>query len=365
MSDNLDAHTIDKTAVLYDIDRRSTRELLSIQVRVTEAIGSPKSYLSRDASRYGLFIRTAQPLAPGTRVHLAFALPRTALVQVEGEVVWNTRDRLEVEPASGGMGVGGMGDGSGGDGSGGMGRGGGGGDGGGWEWGGWEWGGWDCASFAYREPLPRCSGNTFAEFAVSPSPSRDAPALRPNVCGRVSPARRMRPTPHIAAIVAIAAVAVTAPVTVRADDTSPARPRIERCLEQPMSLALAIAEHEASRSLSPQSLVSDDQPVLATPAPVARPAPNGASARSGSSRPFNSLPRACMSPDDPGCRVSSSTPARGAVRFDTSVHGFAIVPSDHIPPEPTSRSVPQPRTLALGGPREGHIRGTWRPPTEP
>jgi type IV pilus assembly protein PilZ len=48
-----------------------------------------------DLSAMGIFIRTAMPHPPGTRLNLHFAPPAGAALDIEGEVVWTNPHRPE------------------------------------------------------------------------------------------------------------------------------------------------------------------------------------------------------------------------------------------------------------------------------
>ena len=76
----------DQPELTYESGRRTPRQEVNIQVRVTVPAGAAKTYLTRDLSLDGVFIRTAQPLALGTLVYLDFALPRSPMMKVEGRV---------------------------------------------------------------------------------------------------------------------------------------------------------------------------------------------------------------------------------------------------------------------------------------
>ncbi len=58
-----------------------------------------------DLSAMGIFIRTAMPLPPGTRLNLHFAPPGSPELNVEGEVVWTNQHRANAESPNPGMGV--------------------------------------------------------------------------------------------------------------------------------------------------------------------------------------------------------------------------------------------------------------------
>src|SRR5947208_1223278 len=84
----------------------------------------------------------------------------------------------------------------------------------------------------------------------------------------------------------------------RADADTDAERRVGsmgRSAEQPMSLAFAIAEYEAGRVVATHVPVSPDDSTSQRPAPTADLAPKRSDAP----------PRACLSPDEPGCRLSS------------------------------------------------------------
>jgi hypothetical protein len=150
-----------------------------------------------------------------------------------------------------------------------------------------------------------------------------------------------------------------APVAPRAATDDPdaalrARP-IGRCIEQPMSLAIAIAEYEASRTLEPEALVSPNGPVA--PARVA--ALDAAPSQRRSAMP----PRACLSPNDPGCRISQPLSAPHHVQLDLPDHGAAPAPwIASTVPAPEVTAVPPPPPFVLGAPRDAHDRAPWRPP---
>jgi type IV pilus assembly protein PilZ len=58
-----------------------------------------------DLSAMGIFIRTAMPHPPGTRLNLHFAPPGSPELNVEGEVVWTNQNRAGAESPNPGMGV--------------------------------------------------------------------------------------------------------------------------------------------------------------------------------------------------------------------------------------------------------------------
>ena len=109
--------------------------------------------------------------------------------------------------------------------------------------------------------------------------------------------------------------------------------------------------------------MSDDQPVVATPGPAARLSAPAIVVNPTPARPFNTLPRACLSPDDPGCRVSAPISLPGGVHFDATAQLFALVPSIHALWPPPARAIVSPRPVAQIGPQQDHSRGVWRPPT--
>jgi hypothetical protein len=133
------------------------------------------------------------------------------------------------------------------------------------------------------------------------------------------------------------------------DEPGGLRSAIERCVEEPMSLAIAIAEYEASRALTARSLTSTDEPVLPL---VGESAP---------ARP--SVPRACRAPGDPGCHVSAppATPTR--VHLEQTGDGFLFASwALPLPPAPLAATLSYPRPEVDGCARDGHRAPPWRPP---
>ena len=134
-------------------------------------------------------------------------------------------------------------------------------------------------------------------------------------------------------------------------------PALGRCIEQPMSLAIAIAEAEAARTVTPRSLVSPSEPVIAsprTPPAAVRVAPPVA--------PVTPSPRLCLSPDDPRCHVSSLPSVPSRMQLDRIDHGCMITPEPVLPAPAhftvSVRAVPE----TDGSARDAHSTGPWRPP---
>ena len=162
----------------------------------------------------------------------------------------------------------------------------------------------------------------------------------------------------IAALAAVLTARANAHAATGPNDPTPTgRIVVERCNEQPMSLALQIAEAEAARSLTERSLTSNDEPVNATPAQrvvvqvrVALPA-----------KPFSPMPRACTSPGEPGCEVSDSGSNPTHVEIARVAHDGAI--AVNLP------ELPPPSVIAIvpvidheGAPLQSHTPPPWRPP---
>jgi len=133
---------------------------------------------------------------------------------------------------------------------------------------------------------------------------------------------------------------------------------VPRCIDAPVSLALEIAEEEARRLAGGDAFTSPGHPVLATPGQrvVPRHEPRRLTA------PLSPIPRACLSPSDPGCQVSrSGTVPQGNPSLTT------IEPSTTAPwcpseiPAPTARRVSVPGPTGAG-PRAAFERLPWRPP---
>lgn len=101
-----DARDNDAPDLTLESGRRGERIEISMQVRVAET-GSTnaRSYLSRDLSIEGLFVRTTHPLAIGTKLQLEFALPRVRAIKIAGEVVRTLGSHEVKTPGEAGMGI--------------------------------------------------------------------------------------------------------------------------------------------------------------------------------------------------------------------------------------------------------------------
>jgi hypothetical protein len=134
---------------------------------------------------------------------------------------------------------------------------------------------------------------------------------------------------------------------------------IERCGEQPMSLALRIAEAEAARDLSERSLASVDEPVTATPAPRAVQPPRAVAPLP---KPFTPTPHACTSPGEPGCEVSAPFQAPHHTQLPHAAHDGVLLGSvpDIDPPGVVELAYPTPRSS--DAPIDVHAPPPWRPP---
>ncbi len=142
----------------------------------------------------------------------------------------------------------------------------------------------------------------------------------------------------------------------RGDPLPTARILVERCAEQPMSLALQIAEAEAARSLTARSLSSLDEPVNATPAPRVV-----AIRAAAPAKPFTPTPHACTSPGEAGCEVSSPFQTPGHVEIAHVVHDGAVCVI--VPEIPPPGCVPfEPAAARHVAPSDAHARSPWRPP---
>jgi uncharacterized protein (TIGR02266 family) len=87
-------------------ERAAGRLEIAMQVRVTELSGAnARSYLSRDISVDGLFVRTTRPLAIGTKVQLEFVLPKLRVFKVRGQVARTLAAHEVTSPGDAGMGV--------------------------------------------------------------------------------------------------------------------------------------------------------------------------------------------------------------------------------------------------------------------
>ena len=133
---------------------------------------------------------------------------------------------------------------------------------------------------------------------------------------------------------------------------------VERCSEAPMSLALQIAEAEAARSLSPRSLTSDAEPIVATPAPRRVVAPSTAP----TPKPFSPTPHACTSPGEPGCEVSAPFHAPEQIEFARSAHVAVLLPTVPALSPPAAVEIVMPTWHLSGAPTDAHAPPPWRPP---
>lgn len=133
---------------------------------------------------------------------------------------------------------------------------------------------------------------------------------------------------------------------------------VERCHEQPMSLALQIADAEAARSLGARSLSSLDEPVNATPAPRQFVAARAVVP----TKPFTPTPQACTSPGEPGCEVSLPFEAPSHVGIAHIAHDGAVCVSfpEIAPPDST---LVRPAFGHDAAPTDVHRPSPWRPPT--
>jgi hypothetical protein len=96
----------DAPELSMDSGRGNTRLEISMQVRVTDLTGAnSRSYLSRDLSLDGVFVRTTNPLAIGTKVQLEFVLPRMRTFKLRGQVARTLAAHEVKTPGDAGMGV--------------------------------------------------------------------------------------------------------------------------------------------------------------------------------------------------------------------------------------------------------------------
>jgi hypothetical protein len=137
------------------------------------------------------------------------------------------------------------------------------------------------------------------------------------------------------------------------DEPAPSE-AIGRCREEPMSLAFAIAEYEASRALTERSLTSSAEPVTAAPMAVegeAAPAPRPAPA-----------PRACRAANDPGCCVAAPPAEPIRVHLEQSADGFVLPLLALSVPAACVELVRHPRPEHDGRALDGYRAPPWRPP---
>jgi hypothetical protein len=134
---------------------------------------------------------------------------------------------------------------------------------------------------------------------------------------------------------------------------------IERCGEQPMSLALQIAEAEAARDLTARSLTSLDEPVVATPA--ARPV-QPVHAIAPAPKPFSPTPHACTSPGEPGCEVSAPFQAPHHTQLPHAAHDGVLLASIPDIEPPGVVELAHPTFRASDAPTDAHAPPPWRPP---
>lgn len=133
---------------------------------------------------------------------------------------------------------------------------------------------------------------------------------------------------------------------------------IERCGEQPMSLALQIAESEAARDLTERSLTSVDEPVFATPAPrIAQP-----TRVAPAPKPFSPTPHACTSPGEPGCEVSAPFQAPHQTQLSHAAHDGVLLASIPEIEPPGVVELAHPVSRASDAPTDAHAPSPWRPP---
>jgi type IV pilus assembly protein PilZ len=82
--------------------RRDPRTPVNIRIDY-QTVDAFFSEFASNINQGGLYIKSASPLAPGTRLNIQFLLPNTTRpVQVEGEVVWvNEKTTKGIDPGMG------------------------------------------------------------------------------------------------------------------------------------------------------------------------------------------------------------------------------------------------------------------------
>lgn len=136
---------------------------------------------------------------------------------------------------------------------------------------------------------------------------------------------------------------------------------IGRCMDQPMSLALALTEREAARFSPPRSTAPRTAELSLVAGSDALSSFGYFVAAERSLR--GTSPRLmCMTPDDPGCRISGCPTLPEQSHLERVDHGFALPPEPVIP-EPPAPSELTHLVCALGSARAGHPLPPWRPPT--
>lgn len=81
--------------------RRAAREVFEAQVRLCLPDRPPVTFLSRDLSPGGIFLRSQRPLPEGTRVGLSFQLPARGRFSCLAEVAWRTGPTHALDGRSG------------------------------------------------------------------------------------------------------------------------------------------------------------------------------------------------------------------------------------------------------------------------
>ncbi len=98
--------TSDGPEAALDSGRETQRVEFAMQVRVSDGRGESRSYLSRDLSEDGVFIRTSRPpAASGDAVQLEFVLPKLKAIKVRGEVASILSAEQVSIPGDAGMGI--------------------------------------------------------------------------------------------------------------------------------------------------------------------------------------------------------------------------------------------------------------------
>jgi hypothetical protein len=160
-------------------------------------------------------------------------------------------------------------------------------------------------------------------------------------------------TALFASVLAVGGAAGAGALGESASGVSPRGPRVtvERCLEQPISLAFAVAEYESSRHVRPDSLVSPAEavPVEGTKAAAKVPGRSNAPAR------------LCVSANDPGCQLSLPNGVPSRAHYEQFAHPGVWVPAPALVP-PVALTAVLPRATACGCARGAHAIEPWRPP---
>ena len=129
---------------------------------------------------------------------------------------------------------------------------------------------------------------------------------------------------------------------------------VGRCVEAPLSAAVALAELEPEEARVSGALrgsgagaTSEGRAVRVQAMP--------------SRLPLSPVPRVCLSPDDPTCKVSTPPVAPSRVQLEHAVRGFAAGPDFTKVPPATPVGTPN-WTPSAGVVLEAHRPPPWRPP---